>query len=152
MPFELGGIADKLGNRYEGRWLATQLLSLLDEKILSVTVEAIGDDERGVDLWIVQKNGVRQAHQCKARNASKEFWDISDLAGRGVLANLQYQLDRDLDHEIFFVSSVGSELFKYLCDFARRSADNPTLFYQEKVLKGSRKLQSCFQILHIPVA
>lgn len=144
MPLELGGIADKLGNRYEGRWLATQLLSLLDEKILSVTVEAIGDDERGVDLWIVQKNGVRQAHQCKARNASKEYWDISDLAGRGVLTNLQFQLDRDLKHEYFFVSSVGSELFKDICDFARRSADNPALFYQEKVLKGSSKVQSCF--------
>lgn len=33
MPFESGGMSDKLGNRYEGRWVAHQLLSLLDERI-----------------------------------------------------------------------------------------------------------------------
>ena len=89
MPFEIGGLSDKLGNRYEGRWLAARLLSLLNEKIFSVTIEAIGDDERGVDLWVEQKDGVRQAHQCKARNGSKENWDLGDLASRGVLSYLK---------------------------------------------------------------
>jgi len=145
MPFETGGLADKLGNRYEGRWLATKLLLLLNEKILSVTVEAIGDDERGVDLWIVQKNGVRQAHQCKARNGSKEYWGLGDLAARVVLVKLKYQLDRDPTHEFFFVSSIGSEVFQSICDFARRSDNNPDLFYQEKILKSSRVVQICFE-------
>jgi len=145
MPFETGGMADKLGNRYEGHWLVTKLLSLLNEKILSITVEAIGDDERGVDLWIVQKNGVRQAHQCKARNGSKEYWDIGDLASRGVLGNLRYQLDRDPTHEFFFVSSVGAELFRSICDFARRSDNNPELFYQEKILKRGQDVQKYFK-------
>lgn len=145
MPFETGGLADKLGNRYEGRWLATKLLSLLNEKILSVTVEAIGDDEKGVDLWVVQKHGVRQAHQCKARNGSKEYWDLADLASRGVLDNLKYQLDRDSRHEFFFVSSVGSELFKDICEFARRSDNNPSVFYQEKILSQGQKVQTCFK-------
>lgn len=144
MPFELGGIADKLGNRYEGRWLATQFLSLLNEKIFSVTVEAIGDDERGVDIWIVQKNGVRQAHQCKARNGSKDHWDLGDLASRGVLSNLKYQLDRDPGHEFFFVSSVGSEVLQSICNFARRSEDNSELFHQEKILKGGKDVKKGF--------
>ena len=145
MPFETGGLADKLGNRYEGHWLAAKLLSLLNEKILSITVEAIGDDERGVDLWIVQKNRVRQAHQCKARNGSKEYWGIGDLACRGVLDNLKYQLDRDPAHKFFFVSSIGSEVFQSICDFARRSDNNPDLFYQDKILKRSRDVQNCFE-------
>lgn len=144
MPFEAGGMADKLGNRYEGRWLVSKLLSLMNEKILSITVEAIGDDERGVDLWIVENNGVRQAHQCKARNGSKEYWDIGDLASRGVLGSLKYQLDRDPTHKFFFVSSVGAELFRSICDFARRSDNNPNLFYQEKILKRGRDVQKCF--------
>lgn len=145
MPFETGGLADKLGNRYEGRWLASKLLSLLNEKILSLTVEAIGDDERGVDLWIVQKkNCVRQAHQCKARNSSKEYWDIGDLSSRGVLDYLKYQLDRDPVYEFFFVSSVGAELFQSICDFARRSNNNPNLFYQEKILNSGKDVQKCF--------
>jgi hypothetical protein len=39
MGFEPGPMADKLGNRYEGRWVAKQLLRLLNEDIQSVTVE-----------------------------------------------------------------------------------------------------------------
>ncbi|MDD2815232.1 MAG: hypothetical protein PHP00_05770 [Thiotrichaceae bacterium] len=79
MALETGGLADKLGNRYEGRWVAKQLLLLLDEKNTSVIIEAIGEDEKGVDLWVETKNGERQAHQCKARNASKDNWSISDI-------------------------------------------------------------------------
>ena len=39
MAFEPGGMAEKLGNRYEGRWVAKKLLELLDEQVKSVTVE-----------------------------------------------------------------------------------------------------------------
>ncbi len=53
MGFEPGGMGDKLGNRYEGRWVAKQLLRLLNEEVLSVTIELIGPDERGVDLLVV---------------------------------------------------------------------------------------------------
>ncbi len=52
-------MADKLGNRYEGRWVAKQLLRLLNEDIKSVTVELIGPDEEGVDLLVVKEDGVR---------------------------------------------------------------------------------------------
>jgi hypothetical protein len=145
MPFESGGLADKLGNRYEGRWVAVQLLYLLEEKIQSVTIEAIGDDEQGVDLWIVQKHGVRQAQQCKARNASKEYWPISDLIARGVLSKIQFQLDRDTNHEFAFVSSIGSEIFKDICGYARRSGNIAGAFYQEKILKAGKEVQACFR-------
>lgn len=145
MPLEPGGLADKLGNRYEGRWVASQLLSLLDEKIHSVTIEAIGDDEQGVDLWIELNNGIRQAHQCKARNGSNEFWSIGDLAGKGILENLKYQLSRSSKYEFFLVSSVGSSVFSDICDYARRSNNDPNLFYQEKILKASLKVRNCFK-------
>ena len=56
MAFEPGGMSDKLGNRYEGRWVAKQLLRLLKEEILLVTVELIGPEEEGVDLQIVKKD------------------------------------------------------------------------------------------------
>ncbi|RJQ38130.1 MAG: hypothetical protein C4550_07080 [Nitrospiraceae bacterium] len=146
MPFESGGLADKLGNRYEGRWVVLQLLSLLDEKIQSVTIEAIGDDERGVDLWVLQNNGIRQAQQCKARNSSKEYWSISDLIARGVLSQLQFQLDRDLNCEFAFVSSLGSEVFQDICEYSRRANNNATSFYQEKILRSGQEVQKCFRL------
>lgn len=67
MAFEPGGMADKLGNRYEGRWVAKQLLRLLNEEIQSLTIELIGPNEQGVDLLVVKKDGTRQLQQCKAR-------------------------------------------------------------------------------------
>ena len=79
MAFEPGGFADKLGNRHEARWVAKQLLRLIKEEIRSITVEAIGDDGQGVDLWIGRNDGSRQAQQCKARNGTNESWSISDL-------------------------------------------------------------------------
>ncbi len=85
MAFELGGYSDKLANRYEGRWIARQLLLLLHEQVRSVTVEAVGVDEAGVDLWIERKDGKREAQQCT----------FADLNRRGVLAKLRLQLERD---------------------------------------------------------
>jgi len=64
MAFEPGGMADKLGNRYEGRWVAKQLLRLLNEELLSVTIELIGPNEQGVDLLIVKKDDIHQLQQC----------------------------------------------------------------------------------------
>ncbi len=144
MPFEPGGLADKLGNRYEGRWVASKLLSLLNEDIKSVTIEAIGDDEQGVDLWLELKDGTRQAHQCKARNASSEHWTIGDFAGKGILKHLKFQLDRSPDHKFFFVSSIGSSVFSDICDRARRSNSDPSIFYQEKILKAGEVVNKCF--------
>ncbi len=55
MAFERGGRADKLSYRYEDRWVAKQMLRLVNEEIQSVTIEPIGDDEKGVDLLIKLK-------------------------------------------------------------------------------------------------
>ena len=107
MGFErAGGRANKLGNRYEGRWLTKQLLRLLNEEIRSVSVEAIGDDERGVDLWIERSDGIREAHQCKSRNRSEESWSVGGLSARGVLRDMRFQLDRKPRCEFVFVSAI----------------------------------------------
>lgn len=144
MPFERGGIADKLGNRYEGRWIAKQFLLLLEEKIQSVTIEAIGNSEKGVDIWI-QKDGVLQAHQCKARNKSKEYWTIGEFQSRGVLGNIKYQLDRNPSYEFHFISSVGSELFKDVCEYARRSNNDSDNFYNFKILDSGKDVKDIFE-------
>lgn len=133
MSFEPGGLADKLGNRYEGRWVTKQLLRFLNEEIRSVTVEAIGDDEQGVDLWIEKNDGVRQAQQCKARDGSKEFWSISDLKSRGILSHLQFQLNAHQQHEFALVSGVGATLFQDICNSARVSNHNPEDFFKYQI-------------------
>ncbi|MGH7136969.1 MAG: hypothetical protein ACREHD_14610, partial [Pirellulales bacterium] len=106
MGFEPGGYADKLGNRFEGKWVARQLLLLIQEQLRSVTLEAVGDDEAGVDLWVVRLDGRRIAQQCKARTGAKGDWSFADLAQRGVLAYAKQQLARSDAHEFEFVSAV----------------------------------------------
>lgn len=136
VAFEPGGRADKLGNRHEGRWVAKQLLHLLKEEIKSVTIESIGDDERGVDLVLVLNDGRKQFQQCKARNTSEDSWSISHLKARGVLENIQFQLDRDPTVEFIFVSGVPSTTLRDICHSARNSNGNVEDFFQHQ-LKGN---------------
>ncbi len=136
VAFEPGGRADKLGNRHEGRWVVKQLLRLINEDIKSVTIESIGDDERGVDLVLVLNDGRKQFQQCKARNTSEDSWSISHLKARGVLENIQFQLDRDPTVEFIFVSGVPSTTLRDICHSARNSNGNAEDFFQHQ-LKGN---------------
>jgi len=144
MGFEPGGLAEKLGNRYEGWWVAKQLLRLLNEEIRCVTVEAIGDDERGVDLWIERTDGIWQAQQCKARNGSKESWSIGDLKSRGILNYLRTQLDRDPTNEYALVSGVGATTFADICNSARLSNDNPADFLKHQIQSVGKEREKVF--------
>ncbi|MDG5855266.1 hypothetical protein [Clostridium beijerinckii] len=45
MPYEMGGRADKSGNKYEIRWVIYQMLKVIEEEIVSVELESIGKDE-----------------------------------------------------------------------------------------------------------
>ena len=74
MPLEVGGRADKMGNRYEIKCVIYELLKVLREENYSVVVEAIGDDEVGTDILVTSFGGVKEHQQCKVRNASKEHW------------------------------------------------------------------------------
>jgi hypothetical protein len=145
MAFESGGYADKLGNRHEGRWLVKQLLRLLNEEISSITIEAIGDDEQGVDLIVVGKNDIRQFQQCKARNASNEFWDITDLHNRGILKNMLFQLNRNVNYEFALVSGVPASTFGDICESARKSNNNAEDFYSYQILKLGETRKKVFR-------
>lgn len=133
MALEPGGYADKLGNRYEGRWVVRQLLRVLNEDLRSVTCEAVGDDERGVDLWIERPDGGRQAQQCKIRNVSKDSWTIAGLARRGILAAMKQHLDSEPSNEFALVTAVPSTLLHDICESARNSTGDPEEFYKHQV-------------------
>ncbi|WP_043891002.1 hypothetical protein [Paenibacillus sp. Aloe-11] len=133
MPFEKGGRADKLGNRYEGRWIVKQLIRLLNEEISSVIIEPIGNEEQGVDLRIKNKDGSREYHQCKARNASKEFWDLSDLAARGIFKTVKKQLEAYENSSYQFVSAVSCMMMNDLTIRAKNSNGTSEDFYKYQI-------------------
>lgn len=133
MPFEPGGYADKLGNRHEGRWVVKQLLRLLNEQLRSVIVEAVGDDQQGVDLVVETKDDKRQYQQCKARNACKEHWTFGDLNSRGILAHMKFQLDRSREHEFALVTGVPASMLGDICESARNSSGDPEDYYRFQI-------------------
>lgn len=153
MSYDLGGRADKLGNRYEGRWVALQLLHMLNEEVVSVTVESIGDDERGVDLWISKKNAKKLAQQCKGRNGNKDTWNSNDFARAGIWEYIKFHFERDPDNEFEFVSGASFNDLNDLCNSARNCPDDPELFYDSRIkFKNKRELLlsifDCFGLDH----
>jgi hypothetical protein len=119
MSISAGGRAGKLGNRYEGLWVAYNLLRLLWEEVRTVQLEAIGDDERGVDLWVTGLLGQRQAYQCKRKNGIIGRWSVADLASEDVLTNAATQLRRDRSSTFTFVSADPAPTLRELADTAR---------------------------------
>ena len=133
MAIEPGGFADKLGNRYEGRWVARQLLHLLAEQITTVQIEAVGDNERGVDLWVTTNDHIRVAQQCKLRNAHAISWSPATLQSRGVLEYAKFQLEKDTKCLFQLVTVLPSATLEELCRSARNSSGIAQEFYEHQV-------------------
>ena len=135
MLLEPGGHADKMGNRYEGRWVVSQLLRLLAEDLTRVQVEVVGDEERGVDLWVERPDGVRLAQQCKIGNGRNDRWSVADLASRGILGAMQMHLEANEQNEFVLITTLPSAVLQGICESARRSDGNPESFYEHQIQK-----------------
>lgn len=141
MGFLKGGTAAKLGNRYEGLWVVEKLLLLIAERIRSVQLEAIGDAEVGVDLWITRNDGSRGAQQCKAFNESKNNWSIADLGRRGVLGKAIGHLVADTNVDFTFVSTILATELEDLTRSARDCGVDAEPFVETYANQGPRKKQ-----------
>jgi hypothetical protein len=144
MPQEVGGRADKLGNRYEGRWVVKQLLRVINEEIYSIIVEAVGPEEEGVDVWVFKNDGSRECQQCKVRNASEELWSIGDLNRKGILKKSKIQLDANTDTTYALVSPLSCTM---LTDLHQRAitGDNEKYFYEHQIKNSGKKLNVFFE-------
>ena len=107
-------------------------------------VEAIGDDEAGVDLWIERNDGIHEAQQCKVGIAERSDWSMAALNQKGILHYLRIQLERDKSHEFALISSVPAATLRTLSRSARDSSGDPQDFYQYQVQIRSRKLHDAF--------
>ena len=131
-----GGYWDKIGNEFEDLWALRQLVLLASpfSDIESLEREPVGDDERGVDLWVNRKDGTRECYQCKSENQDRPSWSMAALRKEKVLEHLQFQISRDPQrHRYRLVSGAPATLFKRLCDEARDSRDAAT-FWRDQIL------------------
>ena len=120
MPFEKGGRADKQGNRYEINCIIYEILKVINEINYSVIIEALGIDEIGTDILVTTLDGQKEHQQCKARNASKEYWDISDLKAKDIFSTWKIQLERNSGRRVSLVSPIACS---FLFDLHNRACN-----------------------------
>ncbi len=145
MPFEKGGRADKEGNRYEINCIIYEILNILNEINYSVVVEALGTDEIGTDILITTLDGEKENQQCKARNASKEYWDISDLKAKNIFSAWKIQLNRDCSRKVALVSPMACS---FLFDLHNRACNTSGIaeeFYSIQIMKSSKEFQKFYK-------
>ena len=145
MPFEKGGRADKQGNRYEINCIIYEILKVLNEINYSVIVEALGTDEIGTDILVTTFEGQKEHQQCKARNASKECWDISDLKAKNIFSTWKIQLNREYNRKVALVSPMACSFLFDLHDRACNTSGKAEDFYSIQIMKSSKEFQKFYK-------
>jgi hypothetical protein len=133
MAYEKGGRADKYGNRFEYNWVIYNLLQIIEEKKQYITLEPIGEDEKGVDLWVGSFDGIREGQQCKGRYGSDEAWSYGTANAKGILENWRIQLGRDDKIEVSLVSPLAFTMLEDLTTRARNSNNSVEDFYNYQI-------------------
>ncbi len=133
MGYEKGGRADKAGNRFEINWVLYNLLQVIEERIQYVMIEAIGEDEEGVDLWIGNLDGSREGQQCKGRYGSEESWSYGTVNAKGIWKKWKTQLDREDKVNVSLVSPLSFTLLEDLAGRARNTNEIPKDFYKYQI-------------------
>lgn len=145
MPFEKGGRADKQGNKYEINCIIYEILKILDETNYDVIVEALGADEIGTDILVTAFDGRKEHQQCKARNASKDHWDISDLKAKDIFSTCKVQLNRDNSRRVSLVSPMACSFLFDLHNRACNTSGKVEDFYSIQIMKSSKEFQKFYK-------
>lgn len=102
-----GGIADKLGNRYEAKWLVRQLLEVIGGNAQSLRFEGITPDFQGFE-FAVRRREITEWHQTKISNPNGN-WTLSALNREGVLSAFKSRLAADENYQCVFVSQDAAK-------------------------------------------
>ena len=146
MSLEPGGLAEKIGNRYESSWITFQLFRLLDEKISYVQVEPLGEDEDAVDVIVGNLDGSKEHHQCKIGNISDNAWSIATLQSKELLTKgFQHILSGSTSYKV--VSRIGFRLLEDICESALNSTGSSSDFFEHQIKEISQERLKIFNDL-----
>ncbi len=114
-----GGPADKVGNRYEGRWVVACLAEVLSEQADAIRLEPPGDEGKGVEFWL-RRGDLLEYHQVK-RQHDEGRWTLARLDQAGVFDNFRTKLQEG-GAKCVFVSMHAADQLDELADRARAAA------------------------------
>ena len=112
-----GGIADKLGNRYEAKWLVRSLMDVIAGKADWLNFESVETEYQGFEFAIA-RGEITEWHQTKV-NSPAGNWTINALKKEGVLKAFSNRLSADENAYCFFVSQDNAKDFRTLTEKAR---------------------------------
>lgn len=153
MPLEKGGRADKHGNRYEIKCIIYEMLKVINEINYSVTIEALGDDEIGTDILIINNEEIKEHQECKSRNSSKDFWSFSELKSKNIISSWKNQLDRPGYRKVSLLSPLACTFIVDLNSRAVNTSENADNFYNFQIMKSGKefiKLLICDNVIAMP--
>ena len=113
-----GGVADKLGNRYEGWWTIWRgVVPVLRGVYDALIVEEVGESGEAVEFRLLgrQPAGSDQVHQCKRSRDSQ--WTVNALRSERLLEPFGRHMRRG--RQVFFASGTSCVLHE-LSNKARR--------------------------------
>ena len=116
-----GGIANKLGNKYEQKWAVRALFEVLLGDAKSMRYEGISKEFHGFEFVLYQE-GHSEWHQTKI-NAPSGNWTLNALCKQGVLDAFKQRLSTDAVVKCVFVSQDSARQMRELCKEARMAND-----------------------------
>ena len=144
MSLEHGGKADKDGNKYEYEWVICQILQVIKRNIRSFIWEPIGPSSDGVDISVI-KEDYYDYHQCKASNAGKDSWTISDLKKNNIISRWIDKLSINDSNEVSLVSPLTFKGLADLSDKARNSNNCGKDFYDYQIANAGKDTRKLFE-------
>lgn len=133
-----GGVADKLGNKYELAWAIRYALFCIQDERRSLTLEAIDPElADGSEFTYVNEHGDVSVTQVKRQNNITDHWTIAALRGRGVLAAATRHVAAG--RAFHFSSMTPSGALRVLAERSRQSVD-PQQFVSHQLTNALRPM------------
>lgn len=80
-----GGVADKLGNRYELAWAVHHALRCIQDERRSITFEDLDPDlAEGSEFTFIDEHGTVAVTQVKRQHNINDHWTVAALRSRGI--------------------------------------------------------------------
>ncbi|MDZ4185309.1 MAG: AAA family ATPase [Desulfuromonadales bacterium] len=124
-PFP-GGIAGKLGDRFEAKWAVKKLFEVILGHADALKFEFVDPDNHGVEFWL-SKNGHKEWYQAKRQNTLGN-WTIRRLEDEGVLATARAKLSTTPDDKFFFLSTIPATQLAHLAQRATLTENGSDAF------------------------
>ncbi|MFB2585845.1 hypothetical protein [Herbiconiux liukaitaii] len=116
-----GGVADKLGNKYELAWAVYHALRCIQDERRSITLEDLDPDlAHGSEFTLVDEHGIVAITQVKRQHSVNDRWTTAALHSRGIFKVAARHVAAGREYHFASMTPCGS--LRVLSEWARASS------------------------------